>query len=100
MSTQEIREIFKNAQIVKIQASKRLQAQKDASLEAMLTRIYTNYFDLLKDPKVPVGVQDQLKREMTECLSIIEMDSDHDVIMALTNNMIEKKYKDKIKNDS
>lgn len=70
------------------------------SIHKRVTEMFTKYFDLLKDPKIAVGLQDELKREMTKTLDIIVMDSDHDVIMALTNLALEKQYKEKIKNDN
>lgn len=100
MSTQEIIDIYKRVEIQRDQFKERLKDAKANTLEKQLTNVFTKYFDMLQNPKIPVAMIDEAKRDMTKTLSIIVMDSDHDVIMALTNNLIEKKYREKIKNDS
>ncbi len=40
---------------------------------------------------------DEAKRDMGKTLNIIVMDSDHDVIMALTNNLLKKQFTEKLK---
>lgn len=98
MSTQEIRDIYKKSQITKQQAQEKLRKEMSNTLEGQLSRVFKKYFELLQDPKISVAVQDEAKREMDNTLDIIRMDTDHDVIMALTNNLVKKQYMEKIKN--
>ncbi len=67
------------------------------TLESQLTRVFKSYFELLQNPKISVAVIDEAKRDMGKTLDIIRMDSDHDVIMALTNNLLKKQFMDKLK---
>lgn len=97
MSTQEIVDIYTRVEIQRGQTAKKVRAEIQNTLGGKLTSVFTKYFELLKDPKTPIAVQDEAKREMTKTLNIIVMDSDHDVIMALTNNMLIEKAKEKRK---
>jgi hypothetical protein len=100
LSTQEIRDIYKKVQIAKTQTSEKVKKETEETLTATLNRVVGKYMMLLQDPKVPVSDMDEAKREMSNMLDILQMDSDHDVIMALTNNEIKRQYMEKLKNDS
>ena len=97
MSTPEIVNIFKKVEIQRDQAQQRLKDKMNNTLEKQLTRVFKIYFELLQNPKIPVAAIDEAKRDMTKTLDIIRMDSDHDVIMALTNNILKEKYVRKLK---
>jgi hypothetical protein len=97
LSQAEIKDIYAKVQINREQISKRALEQKEATMESQLTRIFGKYFQLLQDPKISVAVQDEAKRDISRFLDDIQMNSDHDVIMALTNMEITKQYKEKLK---
>ena len=97
MSTQEIRDIYKKVEIQQRQVQERLVKEKNQTLENRLARVFAKYFELIQNPKVSLAMQEEAKRDMDKTLDIIRMDSDHDVIMALTNNLITKKYKEKLR---
>ena len=96
MSTQEIRDIYSKVEIRRNQISKEVQELLAKGMESQLTSVFKKYYELLQNPKISVAVIDEAKRDMTKMLDIVVMDSDHDVIMALTNSVIEKKYKERI----
>ena len=96
MSTQEIRDIFKKVEIQRAQVSERVKKETTKTLESQLASVFKKYFELIQNPKISLAMQEQAKRDMDKTLDIIRMDSDHDVILALTNNLITKKYKEKI----
>ncbi len=97
MSTQEIIDIYKRVEIKRDQAKKNYKTKIANTLESQLTRVFKSYFELLQNPKMSVATIDEAKRDMTKTLDIIRMDSDHDVIMALTDNLLKKQYVDKMK---
>ncbi len=97
MSTQEVRDIYKKVQIAKDQVSKKTKEAISNTLESQLTGVFDKYWKLLQNPKISASSMDEAKRDMSRMLDIIQMDSDHDVIMALTNNEIARKYKEKFK---
>lgn len=96
MSTQEIRDIYKNIVIQREQTSKHTKDVIKDTLSKQLTRVFDSYWKLLQSPKVSQHDMDEAKRQMSKTLEIFVMDSDHDVIQALTNNVISKQYKDKV----
>ncbi len=100
MSTPEIRDIYKKVVAQRQATSERVKAEVGKTIEGQLTAVFKKYWDLLQNPKIPVSEIDEAKRNMTRMLDTMLMDSDHDVIMALTNNLISEKYKEKLKNDS
>jgi len=97
MSQAEIKDIYKKVLINREQISERALKAKEDTMEGQMTRIFGKYFALLQDPKISVAVQDEAKRDISEFLEKIQMNSDHDVIMALTNMEISKQYKEKLK---
>jgi len=97
LSTQEVRDIYKKVQIAKEQVSKKTREAINSTLESRLTRVFDEYWKLLQNPKISASDMDEAKRDMSKMLDIIQMDSDHDVIMALTNNEITRKYKENLR---
>ena len=97
MSTPEIVNIFKKVEIQREQDKEKFKAKMKNTLEGQLTRVFKKYFELLQNPKISVSQIDEAKRDMTTTLDIIRMDSDHEVIMALTNNILKEKYVRKLK---
>ena len=96
MSQAEIKDIYAKVLITRNQTSERTKQLKAETMDNQLVRTFGKYFQLLQNPKISVAVQDKAKRDITTFLDTILMNSDHDVIMALTNMEIAKKYKDKL----
>ncbi len=96
MSTQEIRDIYKKVVIGREQEKGKLKKEVEVTLEKRMTTVFGKYFKMLQDPKVSVADQDTLKRDMGKMIDIIHMDTDHDVIMALTDNLLMDKAKKKM----
>jgi hypothetical protein len=98
MSQEEIRDIYSKIQVQRDQVSEKLRKQMDENINARLTRLFSKYFEMLQKGHISQKQQDDAKRDMSKFLESTVMNSDHDVIMALTNLEIERKYKEKIKN--
>ncbi len=97
MSTPEIIDIYKKVEIKRDQAVQKMKDKMNNTLEGQLTRVFKSYFELLQNPKIPVALVDEAKRDMSKMLDVVRMDSDHDVIMALTDNILKKQYVEKLK---
>ncbi len=92
MSTKEIVNIYKTIKIRREQTNKKLRDEIKGNTEAFLNITFQKYFKLINTPSISQSVKDTLQRDMTKTLSIIVMDSDHEVIMALTNNLLREKF--------
>lgn len=92
MSTQEIRDIYKKIQVQKFQASEHTKKVMEETIEHRLTILFGKYFAMINSEATPPKMLEDTKRDIGKMLEVMVMDSDEDVIKALTNNEIKKIY--------
>jgi len=91
-----VESIYKKIQVTRNQVSKRTKEVKDDLLSTSLQKTFALYYDLLHNPKVSSQDTEMAKRSMSKALNLCVMHTDDDVIKVLTNELIEKQYKEQM----
>ena len=89
----------------KISVSRQQQVQErtrelvEESIMNRMSNLFGRTLEAYDDPKIPRQKLDELKQDLAKTFDLIVMHTDHDVIMALTNEAITKNFKNKIINE-
>lgn len=92
-----VEQLYKKIQVRKEQEKEdRTQNAISITLEKRIDNVIKKYLQVLQNPKISQKDQQDAINYMNKTIKILQMHSDHDVIMALTNEAISEKYKQKV----